>query len=235
MSAEPAKRENLVVNLVCNIVVPSAILSYLSGDGRLGPVYALILALLFPLGYFAWDFARRRQANFIAIIGFVSILATGGLGLMKVDGFWFAVKEAAVPVIIALGVLASLKTRRPLVRELLFNDQVLDVAKVEACLDARGTRPDFDVLLFRCSLLLVGSFLISAALNFALARWLLVSEPGTEAFNAELAKMNLWSWPVIVIPSMGMTMFALWRLLSGVTRLSGLSLDDLFHPPAPKA
>jgi hypothetical protein len=80
----------------------------------------------------------------------------------------------------------------------------------------------------------MASFAFSAVLNFALARWLLRSPTGTPEFNAELAKMNLLSWPVIALPSTAIMMFALWRLLSGITRLTGLPLEEIFHPQPEK-
>ena len=92
-----------------------------------------------------------------------------------------------------------------------------------------------DKLLRDASLLLTLSFFVSAVLNYALARYLLRSPAGSEAFNTELAKMNLWSWPVIVLPSMAMTMFALWRLLGGIQQVTGLELEQLMHgAPAKK-
>ena len=62
------------------------------------------------------------------------------------------------------------------------------------------------------------------------SRWLLESPAGTEAFNQELAKMNALSWPVIAIPSKAISMFALWRLIKGVSQLTGLSFEQVFHP-----
>jgi len=79
------------------------------------------------------------------------------------------------------------------------------------------------------SYLLTASFLLSAVLNFGLARYLLKSPAGTPEFNAELGKMHLLSWPIIVLPSMVMTMFALWRLLTGLRELTGLTMDEVFH------
>ncbi|MGY8716290.1 MAG: VC0807 family protein, partial [Verrucomicrobiia bacterium] len=143
----PAKRENLLINLMFNIAIPSLILAKASTPDLLGPVAGLIIALLFPVSYGVWDFAQRRQANFISIIGFASVFLTGGLGLMKVDNFWFAVKEAAVPAIIGIAVWASMYTARPLVRQFLFNDQAFDTAKIEAALAERGNANVFDKLL----------------------------------------------------------------------------------------
>lgn len=232
MTTRPPKRENLLLNLVFNIALPSLVLSKLSTPDRLGPVVGLVAALAFPLGYGAWDFAQRRQANFISIIGFASVLLTGGLGLLKIGGFWFAVKEAAVPLMIGLAVLFSMKTKRPLIRQLLLNEQVIDVRKVHAALVERRNEIAFNRLLVRASYLVVASFLVSAVLNFALARFLLKSPPGTPEFNAELGQMNVWSWPVIVVPSTAMMMFALWRLLGGIKALTGLELEEVFHAHA---
>lgn len=233
MSA-PAKRENLLVNLLFNIAIPSLILAKASTPERLGPVVGLIVALAFPVSYGVWDFVKRREANFISIIGFASVFLTGGLGLMQVDNFWFAVKEAAVPAIIGLAVWASMYTQRPLVRQFLFNEQAFDTAKIESALVARGNASVFDRLLRSSTYWLVASFTVSAVLNYVLARWLLKSPTGSPEFNAELGKMNALSWPVIVIPTMIITVYALWRLISGIKRLSGLEFEQMMHTPPPK-
>ncbi len=228
------KAENLLLNIICNVAVPTTILTWLSSDRWLGPKLGLIVALAFPLGYGLYDFIARRRWNFISIIGFVSVLLSGGFGLMQVSGFWFAVKDAAIPGIIGLVVLASMRATTPLVTELLYNPQVIDVEKVDARLAARGAQADFARLLRRSTGLLSLAFFVSAALNYGLARHLLVSPPGTAAFNGELGKMHLLSWPVIVVPSTAMMMFVLWRLLRGITVLTGLELDDIFHAPPQK-
>jgi hypothetical protein len=230
----PAKRENIFLNLVLNIALPSLVLSKLSTAERLGPENALVLALLFPLSYGVWDYLQRRKVNFVSGLGFVSTLLTGGFGLAKLDGLWFAVKEASVPAVIGLSVLLSMKSKRPLIREFLYNDQVIDIPKVDAALAARGSQTAFDRLLMQAGWLVAVSFLVSAVLNYALARWLLTAAAGTPEFNAQLGKMQWMSWPVIVVPSMGMMMFALWRLLGGIKQLTGLELEEVFHPQASK-
>jgi hypothetical protein len=93
------KRENLLINIVCNIALPSFILSSGSKAAWLGPKLALIVALLFPLGYSIHDYLQRRKFNFLSAIGFLSILITGGFALLQLDVLWFAVKEAAVPAV----------------------------------------------------------------------------------------------------------------------------------------
>jgi hypothetical protein len=142
-----------------------------------------------------------------------------------------------VPALFGVAVVWSGRTKRPLVRELLWNEQVIDTARVDAVLTERNQHGAFERLLAQATNGLAVSFLLSAALNYGLARYLLKSPPGTEAFNAELGRMNLLSWPVIVLPYMAITMFVLWRLLNGFTRLTGLQLEEIFHgskkQPAP--
>jgi len=234
MSSKPAKPENLLLNLVFNIMVPWAALTLLSKPERLGPLWALVVAVAFPLGYGAWDLAVRRKANFISILGLVSVLASGGLALLKIDPFWFAVKSGAVPVLIGLAVLASSRTKRPLVKEILYNEQVIDVPRVDAALAERGNRAAFDRLINNASLLLVATFVVSGVLNFGLARYVIKSPGGTPEFNAELAKMHLLDIPVATVPSMAMMMFALWKLIGGIKTLTGLSLEEIFKAPPEK-
>ena len=231
----PPKNENLVVSLVCNIVLPAVVLGNLSGPNRLGPAGALIVGLIFPLAYGVHDFYRRRKANFISIISFVGVLLTGGLGLLKLGGIWFAVKDAAVSSLIGFAVLASVRAKEPLVKSLFCNDTVMDLPRVDAALRARGTEAAFHALLRRCTLIVAAAFFVSAGLGYSLARYLLVSPSGTPEFNAELAKMHWLSWPIIVVPCMILMMVALWRLIVGMKSLTGLTTDEIFKAEAEKA
>ena len=235
MSFRKPKRENLLLNLVCNLVVPTLVLTKLSGDQWLGPQWGIAVALLFPLAYGIYDLILRRKTNLFSIVGVASVLLTGGLNQLKADVFWFAVKEAAIPTLFGVAVILSARSRRPLVRELLWNESVIDTEKVDAVLTERNQHEAFERLLADATRGLALSFLLSAVLNYGLARYLLVSPPGTEEFNAQLGRMNLLSWPVIVIPYMAVTMWVLWRLLNGFTRLTGLPLEEIFHASKPKA
>jgi hypothetical protein len=157
------------------------------------------------------------------------VLLTGVLGLMHVGGMGFAIKEAVMPTLIGAAILASVRTSKPLVKELLYNDQIIDVQRVNAALAERGREQDLNRLMLQISLWLGCSFVLSAALNFSLARYLLRGDPGTPEFNAQLGRMHLLAWPVIVVPSMLVMMFVFWRLISGLKQLTGLTTDELLH------
>jgi hypothetical protein len=231
--SSPAKRENPLLNLLCNIVVPTVVLMNFSTEKWLGPLWGLIVALVFPVGYGIYDLVQRRKTNFLSILGFVSVLCSGGLALAKVGGMWFAVKDALLPTIIGVAVLLSLRSKNPLVRELLYNESIIDVPRVDAALAARGNTTAFEALLRRSSIGLALTFIASAPVNFGLALYVLKSPPGTPEFNAELGKMHWLTLLVIALPSMVAMMFVFWKLMHGLTQLSGLTQDEIF--PDPKA
>lgn len=229
-SARPTPpRENVWVNLFCNAILPGLLLTKLSKPERLGPVWALVIAVSIPLVYGIYDLIRRRKWNIFSVLGIVSTLLTGGLGLMKTDNLWFAVKEAAIPLLLGLAIPISLRTKQPLIREMLYNDQVLDTHRIGTALAEKGSEAGFDQELRKASWLLAGSFFLSAVLNYFLARWLVTATPGSPEHVAQIGKLNWVSWPVIVVPSMAIMMIALFRLLKGLERLTGLKGEELFH------
>jgi len=228
MSKPAPKPENMLLNLVCNIVLPTVVLMKLSTDRFLGPAWGLVVALIFPVGYGAYDLAQRKKTNFLSILGFVSVLLSGGMGLLKADGFWFAVKDAVLPTCIGAMVLGTLRTKSPLLRQMFYNEQIVDVARVDAALAAHGKAEAFEKLMRRSSVWLALTFIASAPVNFALARYILRSPPGTPDFNAELGRMHMIVWPVIVVPSMIAMMTLFWRLVKGLSQLTGLTTDEIF-------
>jgi hypothetical protein len=224
-----AKPENLWFNLLFNALIPAVILSWLCRPSLLGPTRGLVVALMFPLGYGLYDLGRRRTWNTLSVLGFVSTLLTGGLGLLQMSGLWFAVKEAALPVVLGLAVPLSLRTRQPLVRTLLYNDQVLNTARIQAALESRQRIEAFERLLAWASWVLAGSFLLSGIINFFLALWLLPERAGSEEFARQLGKLQFWTWPTTVLPGSAVVFYALFRLIKGIETLTGLKGEELFH------
>jgi hypothetical protein len=229
LSPRPQNNGNPLLEILIAIVAPAVVLMRFSGDQHLGALNALLVALAFPLGWGLWGLLRQRKLGLVPVLGVVSTLATGGIGLLRLDAQWLAVKEAAVPGLIGLAVLVSARTRWPLIRMLVYSPQLVDVARVDAQLAARGTTAAFDARLRNGTLLLAGTFFFSALMNYLLARWVVTSPAGTEAFNAELGRMTLLSYPVIALPSMAMTLAVLYYVIHGARRLTGLTLGEMLH------
>ncbi len=225
----PQKKESPLLNLIVNILIPTLILMKLSKEAYLGPFWGLVVALMFPIGYGLYDFIIRRKVNFFSILGFASILLTGIIGLLALDPFWIAVKEATVPLLIGLAVIVSLRTRYPLVKKLVYNDQLLNIANIEAKLAEKGNETRFEKRLVKASYWIAASFLVSAVLNYGLARYLIVSMPGTSEFNEELGQMQALSLPVIAVPSTLMLMGVLWWLVKSIQTLTDLPFEEVFN------
>lgn len=81
--------------------------------------------------------------------------------------------------------------------------------------------------------MLAGSFFMSSLLNYGLAKYLLISIPGTEAYNEELGRMTYLSYIVITIPSMAVLVGALFYLLRSIKRLTHLNFEDIFNDGSP--
>jgi hypothetical protein len=224
------KKPNPLLEIAVTIIVPALVLMKLSSADSLGPLRALLLALAFPLGWGLWDGFRRHKLNWLAVLGVVSTLLTGGIGLLALDARWLAVKEAAVPSLIGVVILGSIWTRNPLIRLLVFNASLFDVERVSAALAVKGTTAAFDQRLRQGTALLAGTFFFSAVANYVLARWVVVSPAGTEAFNQELGRLTLLSYPVIAIPSTLMMMGLLYWLARQAKALTGLDMGDMLHP-----
>ena len=229
-SHTPDHQPRPFVDLLVSIVAPSLILMKPSGDEHLGSVNALLLALALPLGWGLFELVKYRKKNFIAVLGMISVGLTGGIGLLELDAGYLAIKEAAIPAIIGLAVLISTQTRYPLVRTLLYNPNVLNVDKIHAALEKNNSTAEFEGRLQKASYFFAGTFLFSSIMNYVLAKWIVVSPSGTEAFNEELGRMTLLSYPVIAIPSMVMMILIFYYLWRTIRRLTGFTLEEALAP-----
>jgi hypothetical protein len=227
--AGAAPRNNPLLEIGITIILPAVILMQLSSESRLGVVGALLLALSFPIGWGLRDAIFNRKLSWLALLGVVSTLLTGGIGLLKLDPQWLAVKEAAVPGLIGLAVLGSNWTRWPLIRILVFNPTLFDVDRVNQALAERRTTVPFELRLRTATLLLAGTFFFSSVMNYVLARWVVTSQAGTEAFNQELGRLTLLSYPIIALPSMVMMIGLMFWLARGLKQLTGLELGDMMR------
>lgn len=223
------KKQNPLVNILFNIVVPVVILSKFSNDNYLGPKLGLVVALAFPLAYFIWDWRKEHKANFISILGFVSVLLTGIIGVFEFPSELIAYKEASVPLIICLAVLISMKTPYPLVKKLLYNEDLMNMELINSRLSEKDNTKEVDRMLVRASYMVAASFLVSTVLNFSLAKYLIHSPSGTPEFAEEMARMTALSYPVIALPSTIVLVFALFYVYNRLSKLTGLEFEQLFN------
>ncbi|MDZ7805345.1 VC0807 family protein [Thiohalophilus sp.] len=231
VQSTPTHKPRPMIDLLVSILIPSVILMKFSNPEHLGPSGALVIALAFPLGWGTFELFKYRKFNFIALLGLISVLLTGGIGLLELGPKWLAVKEAAIPGLIGLVILISAYTPYPLIRTLLFNPRVMNIEKIETKLHELGTQHLFDTRLNNATYLLSSTFLFSAVMNYLLVTWIVISPAGTPAFNEELGQMTLLSYPVIAIPSTVMMMAILYYLWRTIRTLTGYTLEEIITMP----
>ena len=224
--------ENGIFNLIFNIFLPIMVLKYLSE--RLGALPALILALVFPVGYGLYDGFKRKKANVFSILGMTNVLLTGGLAVLGLGGIWFSIKEAAFPALVGLFVLASAFSQKPFIKTLFVNPQLINIDLLMDRLKLKQKETEFAQLMKISTVWLSFSFFLSAVLNFALSvRIFLPLDPGLDsdaqsvALNHQIADMTKWAMVVILIPSMLFLFLIFWRLLKKLSALSGLTTEEI--------
>ena len=215
------------IDLLVSILIPTVVLMKFSNENSLGASGALIIALAFPLIWGLFEFFKYKKFNFITLLGLISTLLTGGIGLLALNTQWLAIKEAAIPGLIGIAVLLSTYSRYPLIRTLLYNPAVIDIEKITQKLVENNNTKAFEARLLNATYLLGGTFFFSSGMNYALAKWIVVSPTGSVAFNEELGQLTLLSYPVIAIPSMLMMMMIFYYLWRTISSLTGLALDDV--------
>lgn len=228
MNTKTENKENPLYNLLFNIAVPAVILSKFCGEEYLGPFYGLIIALLFPLTYGLYELIAKGRKNFISLLGFVSTLLTGVIGLMEFPPEWIAIKEASIPFVIGTVVLISTWTSFPLVKKLVYNKEIFQIEKIDSLLESLGNKLAFEKVLSNASIFLAISFYVSSALNYILAKVIVKSQPGTTAFSEELGQMTWMSYPVIVVPSMIIMLAIFWHLITSIQKLTKLNRKEIF-------
>ncbi len=257
IDAKPPQ-ENPLTNILVNVIIPILALSYLSKDPELveklgktprpwhlGPVWALAIALVLPISYGIWFFAKHRKANFFSILGLISVLLTGGLTLYlwQKDGsvrpsapILFGIKEASIPFILGLAIFFSHWTKTPLLNTFLYSPQIFDIKRIVRVVEERDAMPAYAQLLFSSTIIFAASFLVSTAANFLLAQYFLGGidfgnqDAAREEYNKGVAKLTGWSFAVIGLPILLILFFVLWRLVKGLRELTGLETEEILLP-----
>ena len=227
----PAKQPHPLLDLLLTVILPSAALEWLSEPARLGPFWALVVASLLPVGFGVYCWVTRSGLNVLSIFGLVAVVVTGGLGLLKLDAFWFGVKEISVPVLIGIAFPASHALGKPIIRSLIFAPNLFNERVLRDSLDTPEKESAFEAQLRKASWGMGASMILSAAINFALAMWLLNGkEPGSEAFVKGIGTLNWAGTLIIGAPLLLAMMVVMVAFMRGVYQLTGLRKDDLMGP-----
>ncbi len=244
MSQPSQSPRGFFLDLAFNLVIPVMILQKLSSRfGENGPLFALLIALSFPLGFGFYDLYFKKKRNIISVLGFVNILFTGGFALMGLTRNWYIAKELLLPSLIGSYVWFTTLQAKPLIEKIFFNDTVFNTSLIEKNVETQGRRSELSQLMLRSTQIFAATFLLSALGNFFIARQIFTDIPyiwtATERAairNYEIAEMKKWHYIVLLIPSLLMTVILLWHLVSGLMRITGLKMEEVMaEQPEKKA
>jgi len=230
------KRENIFFNVGFNIILPVIILNrgqnFIPSESA--PVYALIAALTFPFFYGLKDFVTVRKINAVSVIGLVSIALTGGLALLQLEGIYFAIKEAGIPLALAFFALGSIVFKKPLASLFIFKSSLFDTELIKTKLRKNHREKSFKKMMNTATLALSGSFVLSAVLNFVIAILvfkdidpIMENHLKRQLINEQVADMTWMGYVFIALPLTVITGFLLWWILKQLKLLTGLSLEEL--------
>ena len=237
------EEENPLLNIFVNVLLPIVALSQLSkSEGKfwhIGPEYGMTVAVAFPFLYGLLFFFKNKKFNFYSILGIVSVLLTGFITIhvWNEDGsvkdnadLLFAIKEAAVPLMLGAAMLYSHKTKNPLIDVFFLNPDIFDIKRIEDTAKEKGTFEDYLAFRLKLTWLFASSFLLSSVMNFFLAMHLLDGANDKESYNIGVSKVMGIGYLVIGIPLMVIMIGCLFYLIRTISRLTGLTREEFMMP-----
>ena len=225
-------KKNPILEILINVIIPVVLLNHLSQE--IDPRIALIVVLSIPFSYGLYTYIKSHNKNIFSIIGFINILLTGGLALITFEGLWFAIKEASIPAILGIVVLATRFSKRVAFSWIFYNPHALKIEVIEKRLEERNNTAKFQNHLKRCNDWFAVSFFISALLNFILARYIftlidpsLIELEKQRILNKQIADMTWMSQIFVFVPIMVFAICILWYFSSKGLKYIDLPFKDI--------
>lgn len=220
--------KSLLWELFFNLCLP--IFIFMKGHVLLpiSPKISLLIAILCPFSYGLLDWIRESHFNWIALLGLISIVVKGGVGVFEGSTQLLAINEMLLPLIMGLVVLSfRLLKRPPLLQKILLNEQFCNTQLILENLEKKKNESRLWKRLRTYEWVLAGLFFFSAALNYILARCVVVHPAGSTEFNHELGVLTLWSFIIIAIPSTLGLLGIVWRFFVKVKKYTGLTWEEI--------
>ena len=242
------EKENPLISICFNIFIPVLILK--NGDNWIHEILhlldiaelpvqfldainlssmAFLIALIFPVAYFIYDFFKRKNVNVISILGFINVLLTGGIGIFGerfgLSKNWFIVKEGALPSFIGLGLIILRKLRKNSFNKILLNDIIFDNHKINSSIKYEEQN-EFETIVHRAGSHFIVGLFMSSFIQFILASLIVTSNPGESSFNEQVATMTWVSFLAVFVITMSIVGKGYLGLISGIEKITGLKKED---------
>ena len=234
-----SQKENPIISLLFNIVLPVVILNHgarLFPD--LGALPPLILAIALPVGYGLRDyFTNNRNKNPLSIIGALNVFLSGGFAVLKLEGHWFAVKEAFFPLALGVWFLLSAFSKSSLMKWMVNKTPLFQSRLIESRLDSKEKKISYENLLKKSTIYLALCFFFSSILNLAVGLRVFTPVDNSAVthhehqviINQQIADMTWISFLIIGLPLTFVSGYTLWWFISQIKKLTSLSLEQIIN------
>lgn len=236
-----------LLNVLLSVLAPVMVLDHCSMPGpelwQLGTTPAMCLALALPLGFGVWTFVQSRRVEPLTLFGLLGTILTGVVTIYANTGggdairpdtpWWYAAKEAAIPLLLCGAVMVTARRQDSLLRVLLYSDSLFDIRTIEKQVAENNQQAAYDTLLWRSSLFLGLSLVVSAVGNFILSLCFLLpvlDQPAAQQaleYNYAVGRMTWWGYLVIGVPLLLTLIGVIRHLISRLETLTGLDRDRL--------
>jgi hypothetical protein len=216
----------LTLDVLFTFVVPYALLNprpFRLPDltAWLGTYGVYVLAGLLPTVYIVWDTARHRLLNPFAIFLLAGALSGAAVSFLKLDGVYFALKDALHSSLLVVICLISLAVRRPLFEFLFYGVVAPETPAQSQLLHSALAYPPVRralagatwLVALKALLLGIGSYLI--AIHFVTLPF------GSSAFNVQVAAAHALTFPLALMLDALFYGWAALLTLQATRRLTG--------------
>lgn len=216
---------SMAIQFIVGFIIPTAILLTLSSESRLGPLWAMTLALIPPVALELYSFISGRKASWLSLFAIISILLIGLISLLGLSEEWLGVRRAIIYVVGALFIAWVLRFKRNWVDIGL--GKIIDVAAVRKAAATRKATKAVDRHITTVGYTFVIFLLVIAVWSYILTLIVINGPTGSSQFNTEYAELRLLSIPYVTLPLFVGLIGLMIYFLSRLERLTGIELDQL--------
>ena len=182
--------------LPISLLSPGALHLPWRASDHLGVAGAYVLAGLIPAAYAVWDTLRHKSLNPFVLFALGSALSGGLLSFARVDGVWFALKDAYHSALLALACGVSLLVGHPLFELIFYGLLSPDTPERGALLRRVLTEANVRSRLGWATALVLVKAVVLGVVSFLVARSIVTAPFGTPDFNAQVAHAHTLTFPL---------------------------------------
>ena len=120
---------------------------------------------------------------------------------------------------------ATSKYKKQSFNSILLNGAIFDLQKIKTSI-IEERQSEFDDILKKAGYYLIAGFFISSIIQFILASFIVISEPGQPSFNEQVSTMTWVSYLAVLVPTILLVGKGYLGLISDLEKITSLKKED---------